>query len=41
MYNIIALLPDRYVLNELALTGKRIGGKEALVLKVVSAAFPS
>jgi enoyl-CoA hydratase/carnithine racemase len=40
MYNIIALLPDRYALNELALTGKRIGGKEALALKVVSAAFP-
>lgn len=40
MHHIIALLPDRYALNELALTGKRIGGKEALAMKVVSETFP-
>jgi enoyl-CoA hydratase/carnithine racemase len=40
MYEILRLLPDHYALNELVLTGKRIGGKEALMMKLVSAVFP-
>jgi len=40
MYDILRLLPDHYALNELVLTGKRIGGKEALTMKIVSAIYP-
>ncbi len=40
MYEILLLLPDHYALNELVLTGKRVGGKEALAMKIVSAVYP-
>jgi enoyl-CoA hydratase/carnithine racemase len=40
MYDILRLLPDHYAMNELALTGKRVGGKEALTMKIVSAVYP-
>jgi len=40
MYDILRLLPDHYALNELVLTGKRIGGKEALTMKIVSSVYP-
>jgi Delta3-Delta2-enoyl-CoA isomerase len=40
MYDILRLLPDHYALNELVLTGRRIGGKEALTMKIVSAVYP-
>jgi Delta3-Delta2-enoyl-CoA isomerase len=40
MYEILRLLPDHYALNELVLTGKRVGGKEALTMKIVSAVYP-
>jgi enoyl-CoA hydratase/carnithine racemase len=40
MYEILRLLPDHYALNELVLTGKRVGGKEALAMKIVSAVYP-
>lgn len=40
MYDILRLLPDHYALNELVLTGRRIGGKEALAMKIVSAVYP-
>ena len=40
MYEILRLLPDHYALNELVLTGRRIGGKEALTMKIVSAIYP-
>jgi Delta3-Delta2-enoyl-CoA isomerase len=40
MYDILRLLPDHYALNELVLTGRRIGGKEALTMKIVSAVCP-
>jgi enoyl-CoA hydratase/carnithine racemase len=40
MYEILRLLPDHHALNELVLTGKRIGGKEALYMKIVSAVYP-
>ena len=40
MYDILRLLPDHYALNELVLTGRRIGGKEALTMKIVSAIYP-
>ena len=40
MYEILRLLPDHYTLNELVLTGKRVGGKEALTMKIVSAVYP-
>jgi len=39
MYEILRLLPD-YALNELLLTGKRVGGSEALLMKIVSAVYP-
>lgn len=34
------MLPDRQAISELVLTGKRIGGEEALKMKVVSAIYP-
>jgi enoyl-CoA hydratase/carnithine racemase len=40
MYDILRLLPDHYALNELVLTGKRVGGREALAMKIVSAVYP-
>lgn len=40
MYEILKLLPDHYALNELLLTGKRVGGVEARAMKIVSAAYP-
>ena len=40
MYEILRLLPDHCALNELLLTGKRIGGNEALTMKIVSAVYP-
>lgn len=40
MYDILRLLPDHYALNELVLTGRRVGGKEALTMKIVSAIYP-
>ena len=40
MYEILRLLPDHYALNELVLTGKRVGGKEALAMKIVEAVYP-
>ena len=40
MYEILRSLPDHYALNELVLTGRRVGGKEALAMKIVSAVYP-
>jgi enoyl-CoA hydratase/carnithine racemase len=40
MYEILRLLPDHHALNELLLTGKRVGGTEALTMKIVSAVYP-
>jgi enoyl-CoA hydratase/carnithine racemase len=40
MFEILRLLPDHCALNELLLTGRRVGGKEALAMKIVSAAYP-
>ena len=40
MYEILRLLPDHYALNELLLTGRRIGGTDALEMKIVSAVYP-
>jgi enoyl-CoA hydratase/carnithine racemase len=40
MYEILKLLPDHYSLNELLLTGRRVGGGEAQAMKIVSAAYP-
>ena len=40
MYEILRLLPDHHALNELVLTGRRAGGKEALAMKIVSAVYP-
>ena len=40
MYEVLRLLPDHYALNELLLTGKRVGGKETLTMKIVSAVYP-
>ena len=41
MYDLLHLLPDGHALNELVLTGKRVGGTEALAMKIVSAIYPS
>ena len=40
MQQIIKLLPDQQAVTELVFTGKRIGGEEALKMKVVSAIYP-
>jgi len=40
MYDLLRLLPDGHALNELVLTGKRVGGAEALAMKIVSAVYP-
>jgi len=40
MYEILRLLPDCHALNELLLTGRRVGGTEALLMKIVSAVYP-
>lgn len=41
MYELLRLLPDGHALNELVLTGKRVGGADALAMKIVSAVYPS
>lgn len=41
MYDLLRLLPDGHALNELVLTGKRVGGAEALAMKIVSAVYPT
>ncbi|OPY87580.1 MAG: enoyl-CoA hydratase [Smithella sp. PtaU1.Bin162] len=41
MQQILKLLPDQHAVAELALTGKKIGGEEALKMKVVSAIYPA
>ena len=40
MQQIIKLLPDQHAVTELVFTGKRIDGKEALKMKIVSAIYP-
>lgn len=40
IHQIVNSIADRPVVNELVLTGKRIGGEEALKMKVVSAIYP-
>lgn len=40
MYEILKLLPDQQALQELLFTGKRIGGVEAKLMKIVSAVYP-
>lgn len=40
MQQILKLLPDQQAVTELAFTGKRIGGEEALKMKIVSAIYP-
>jgi len=40
MYDLLRLLPDGHAINELVLTGKRVGGKEARDMKIVSAVYP-
>ena len=40
IHQIVNSIADRPVINELVLTGKRIGGEEALKMKVVSAIYP-
>ena len=40
IHQIVNSMADRPVVNELVLTGKRIGGEEALKMKVVSAIYP-
>ncbi|MEN6622671.1 MAG: enoyl-CoA hydratase/isomerase family protein [Smithella sp.] len=35
------MLPDRQAICELVLTGKRVGGEEALKMKIVSAIYPA
>lgn len=37
---IIKLLPDQQAVTELVLTGRRVGGEEALKMKIVSAIYP-
>jgi enoyl-CoA hydratase/carnithine racemase len=41
MQQILKLLPDQQALTELIFTGKRIGGEEALRMKIVSGAYPA
>ncbi|MDD5713188.1 MAG: enoyl-CoA hydratase/isomerase family protein [Smithellaceae bacterium] len=40
MHRILELLPDRHALAELLLTGRRVGGAEALSMQIVSAVYP-
>jgi Delta3-Delta2-enoyl-CoA isomerase len=40
MQQVLKLLPDHHALTELVLTGKRVGGEEALKMKIVSGAYP-
>jgi len=40
MQQILKLLPDQQALTELVLTGRRVGGEEALKMKIVSAIYP-
>lgn len=41
MQQIIKLLPDQHATTELVFTGRRIGGEEALKMKIVSAIYPA
>jgi enoyl-CoA hydratase/carnithine racemase len=40
MHAVLELMPDRLAMTEMMLTGKRIGGIEALEKKIVMAAYP-
>jgi enoyl-CoA hydratase/carnithine racemase len=40
IHRIVDSLADRPVITELVLTGKRVGGEEALKMKIVSAIYP-
>ena len=40
MTQILKLLPDQQAVTELVFTGKRVGGEEALKMKIVSAIYP-
>ena len=40
MQQVLKLLPDHQALTELVLTGKRVGGEEAMKMKIVSGAYP-
>jgi Delta3-Delta2-enoyl-CoA isomerase len=40
MHQILKLLPDQQAVTELVFTGKRVGGEEALKIKIVSAIYP-
>ena len=39
MQQVLKLLPDHHALTELVLTGKRVGGEEAMKMKIVSGAY--
>jgi Delta3-Delta2-enoyl-CoA isomerase len=39
MQQILKLLPDQQALTELVLTGRRVGGEEALKMKIISAIY--
>lgn len=41
MHCVLKLLPDQHAVRELILTGKKIGGEEALKMKIVSAIYPA
>jgi len=40
MQQVLKLLPDHQALTELVLTGKRVGGEEAMKMKIVSGVYP-
>jgi Delta3-Delta2-enoyl-CoA isomerase len=40
MQEILKMLPDQQAVSELVLMGKRVGGEEALKMKIVSAIYP-
>lgn len=40
MQQVLKLLPDHQALTELVLTGKRVGGEEAMKMKIVSGIYP-
>ena len=40
MQEILKMLPDHQAVTELVFTGKRVGGAEALKMKIVSAIYP-
>jgi enoyl-CoA hydratase/carnithine racemase len=41
MQQVLKLLPDHHALTELVLTGKRVGGEEAMKMKIVSGVYPA